>query len=231
MIRLQNIVKTYLLGDSLIRALDDVSLEIHRGEFVAITGSSGSGKSTLMNLLGCLDRPTSGVYHLDAIDVSSLESDELARVRNQKIGFVFQNFNLLPRMSALENVMQPLYYASVPESEARDRARDALARVGLQDRMGHHPNQLSGGQRQRVAIARSLINNPAILLADEPTGNLDSQTGSEVLNLFCQLHEEGRTILVVTHDREVAGYCQKRIHFKDGRQSQVPLKRRASDQK
>jgi putative ABC transport system ATP-binding protein len=215
MIRAEHLHKTYNLGGGVIRALDDVSLEIGEGEIVAITGASGSGKSTLMNILGCLDRPDSGTYVLAGEDVSTLSKDRLAEIRNLRIGFVFQTFNLLPRMNALENVELPLLYAGGHLS--RERAAKALSTVGLGDRMEHEPNQLSGGQRQRVAVARALVSDPAIILADEPTGNLDSKTGEEILKLFQDLNDQGHTIIMVTHDLDVAKHCKREIHIRDGR--------------
>jgi putative ABC transport system ATP-binding protein len=215
LIQAQNLTKSYELGGQTVHALDDVSLEIAAGEMVAIRGPSGSGKSTLMNILGCLDRPDSGSYILAGEDVSTLNDDELAEVRALRIGFVFQQFNLLPRMSALLNVELPIHY--VGGKRAREKAETALEIVGLADRMHHEPNQLSGGQRQRVAIARALVNDPAIILADEPTGALDTKTGEEVLALFKELNSQGRTILVVTHDPVVARHCQREIHFRDGK--------------
>jgi len=215
MIKTMDICKTYQLGESTVNALDGVSINVEEGEMVAITGPSGSGKSTLMHILGCLDRPDSGSYFIGNEDVATLSTDELAMIRNRRIGFVFQSFNLLPRLSALENVELPLLYAGV--SDARDRATEALKTVGLEKRSGHAPNQLSGGQRQRVAIARAIVTNPAIILADEPTGNLDSHTGDEILNLFQNLSKSGRTIIVVTHDSYVAEHCQRQIHIRDGK--------------
>ncbi|MGA3066777.1 MAG: ABC transporter ATP-binding protein [Tepidisphaeraceae bacterium] len=215
MIRAEHLVKTYLLGGQVVRALDGVSVHIEEGEMVAIRGPSGSGKSTLMNILGCLDRPDEGRYLLAGEDVSGMTKNGLAEVRNRRIGFVFQNFNLLPRMSALENVELPLHYAA--RHDAVERAIEALARVGLVDRMHHEPNQLSGGQRQRVAVARALVTNPAILLADEPTGSLDSRTGEEILALFKSLNSQGRTVIVVTHDASVAAHCQREIFLRDGK--------------
>ncbi|MGE0200765.1 MAG: ABC transporter ATP-binding protein [Candidatus Melainabacteria bacterium] len=209
------LTKSYAIGDSHVPVLHGVDLSVARGEMIALTGSSGSGKSTLMNILGCLDRPDSGAYLLDGRDVAQMDDDELAGIRNQKIGFVFQTFNLLPRMSALENVGLPLLYAGIARPEAQAKA--ALARVGLADRTHHEPNQLSGGQRQRVAIARALVNNPSIILADEPTGNLDTHTSAEVMALFSELHAEGRTIIIVTHEPEVAEYCTRQIRMRDGR--------------
>lgn len=214
MIRIEGLRKSYQLGETTVHALNGVDLEIREGEMVAITGPSGSGKSTLMHILGCLDSPDEGRYTLAGEDVSRMGKDQLAGVRNRRIGFIFQSFNLLPRLSALENVELPLLYAAV--TDAKERAEAALARVELQDRLGHEPSQLSGGQRQRVAIARALVNNPAVLLADEPTGNLDSHTGAAILDLFHELHREGRTIVVVTHDDEIASQCQRAIHIRDG---------------
>jgi putative ABC transport system ATP-binding protein len=215
MIRGENLVKTYNLGGNIIRALDDVSFEIQDGTMTAITGASGSGKSTLMNILGCLDRPDSGSYTLGDEDVSKLGNSRLAEIRNRRIGFVFQTFNLLPRMSALENVELPLLYAG--RSEAQDNAKEALRIVGLGDRMYHEPNQLSGGQRQRVSVARAIVSNPDIILADEPTGNLDSKTGVEILALFESLHAQKRTIVIVTHDPDVARHCPNELHMRDGK--------------
>ncbi|HEV7298241.1 MAG TPA: ABC transporter ATP-binding protein [Tepidisphaeraceae bacterium] len=215
MIEAEHLIKSYELGGQIVHALDDVSLHVAAGEMVAIRGPSGSGKSTLMNILGCLDRPDEGRYVLAGEDVSELSPDELARVRNRQIGFVFQTFNLLPRMTALENVELPIQYAG--GQGARDKAEAALEIVGLADRMHHEPNQLSGGQRQRVAIARALVNDPAIILADEPTGALDTRTGEEVLSLFKQLNAQGRTILIVTHDLTVARHCPREIYIRDGK--------------
>jgi putative ABC transport system ATP-binding protein len=214
MIQANHLQKSYELGGQTVHALADVSLHIAPGEMVAIRGPSGSGKSTLMNILGCLDRPDSGHYVLAGDDVSTLNDDELADVRNRRIGFVFQTFNLLPRMSALENVELPIQYAG--GHEARHRALRALANVGLADRTHHEPNQLSGGQRQRVAIARALVNDPAIILADEPTGALDTRTGIEVLALLTELNKQGRTIIIVTHDLNVARHCPREIYLMDG---------------
>ncbi len=215
MIEIENITKVYQMGETEVRALDGVSLKIEDGEWVAITGPSGSGKSTLMSILGCLDTPTSGSYLLDGIDVAKMRDDQLAAVRNRKIGFVFQQFNLLSRTSALENVALPLLYAT--GNHQRDRAQAALAAVGLSDRMGHRPNELSGGQQQRVAIARALVTEPSILLADEPTGNLDSKTGKEIMALFSELHRtRGITVIFVTHDPTIAANAQRMIHIQDG---------------
>jgi len=214
-IHAQELVKVYTLGGSSVRALDGVSIEIDDGEMVAITGPSGSGKSTLMHILGCLDRPDSGTYVLAGDDVSKLSKNRLAEIRNRRIGFVFQTFNLLPRATALENVELPLLYAG--EHLTRDRAREALATVGLGDRIRHEPSQLSGGQRQRVALARAIVTDPAVILADEPTGNLDTKTGEEILTLLEALNAQGRTIIMVTHDLEVANHCQRRFNMRDGR--------------
>jgi ABC-type lipoprotein export system ATPase subunit len=219
LIELRDIRKTYHLGEVDLPVLQGISLHVARGELVALMGTSGSGKSTLMNLLGCLDRPTAGEYWLDGQEISGLSAKERARVRKQTIGFVFQSFNLLARTSALENVMMPLSYAikHLTERQMEQRASELLNRVGLADRMDHQPSQLSGGQQQRVAIARSLVNNPQILLADEPTGNLDSRTSKEILQMFQDLNQhDGLTIIVVTHDPEVAGHAQRIIHIKDG---------------
>jgi putative ABC transport system ATP-binding protein len=216
MIEIENITKVYQMGETEVRALDGVSLKIEDGEWVAIMGPSGSGKSTLMAILGCLDSPTSGSYQLDGIDVAKMRDDDLAAVRNKKIGFVFQQFNLLARTSALENVALPLLYAT--GNHQRDRAQAALKAVGLGDRMGHRPNELSGGQQQRVAIARALVTEPSILLADEPTGNLDSKTGKEIMALFSDLHStRGITVIFVTHDPAIAANAQRVIHIQDGR--------------
>nr|WP_156819294.1 ABC transporter ATP-binding protein [Succinispira mobilis] len=200
-----------------LNTLIDINLEIYEGEFAAIMGPSGSGKSTLMNILGCLDRPTTGEYYLYDREVAQLSDDELAEVRNKKIGFVFQSFNLLPRMSALENVALPLVYANISSKERREKAISMLDKVGLQDRMQHKPNELSGGQRQRVAIARALINNPAIIMADEPTGNLDSKSSEDIMEIFAQLNEQGKTIIVVTHEQEIALKTKRIITVRDGR--------------
>jgi len=208
--------KTYVMGSEEIHALRGVSIAIERGEYVAIMGPSGSGKSTLMNLIGCLDTPSKGSYFLNGKQVSQMNDNELARVRNEEIGFVFQTFNLLPRATALHNVELPLVYAGVPAKDRQDRAKTALAKVELTDRMTHRPNELSGGQRQRVAIARALVNNPSILLADEPTGNLDSKTGLEIMGLFERLHQAGNTIVLVTHEADVAAYAYRAIHIRDG---------------
>jgi putative ABC transport system ATP-binding protein len=217
-IRLENIVKTYDLGEVQVHALRGVSLEIYPGEFVAVMGASGSGKSTLMNIIGCLDKATRGRYFLDGKDVSGLTKKELAKIRSQKIGFVFQQFNLLSRTSALENVELPTIYAGVPIQERERRAREALQRVGLAEREGHFPSQLSGGQQQRVAIARALVNNPALLLADEPTGNLDSRTSVEIMDILQKLNDEhGLTVVIVTHEPDIAQYAKRALEFRDGK--------------
>ena len=208
--------KTYVMGSEEIHALRGVNIGIERGEYVAIMGPSGSGKSTLMNLIGCLDTPSKGSYLLNGKQVSQMNDNELARIRNEEIGFVFQTFNLLPRASALQNVELPLIYAGVQGKERTQRARAALDKVELSTRMGHRPNELSGGQRQRVAIARALVNNPSILLADEPTGNLDSKTGAEIMALFARLHEGGNTIVLVTHEADIAAFAHRTIHLRDG---------------
>ena len=216
LIETRDLWKTYVMGSEEIHALRGVSMEIQRGEYVAIMGPSGSGKSTLMNLIGCLDTPSKGTYLLNDKEVSRMDDDELARIRNEEIGFVFQTFNLLPRASALHNVELPLVYAGVSGAERAERAKAALTKVELEHRMGHKPNELSGGQRQRVAIARALVNNPSILLADEPTGNLDSKTGVEIMALFERLHAAGNTIVLVTHEPEVAAHAHRAIHIRDG---------------
>jgi putative ABC transport system ATP-binding protein len=213
----RNLQRDYDIGGEVVHALRGVDLVIRKNEFVAIMGPSGSGKSTLMNLVGCLDSPTGGEYWLNGHRVSELEDDELARIRNKEIGFVFQTFNLLPRATALHNVELPLVYAGLGSKERRALASDALARVGLSDRVQHRPNELSGGQRQRVAIARALVNSPSILLADEPTGNLDSATSEEILGLFEALHREGQTIVLVTHELDIAEHALRQVHLKDGR--------------
>lgn len=216
-IRLEDIFKIYRVGNQEVRALDGVSLSVFRNEYVAIMGPSGSGKSTLMNILGCLDSPDSGRYILNGTDVSEMDDGELADVRNREIGFVFQSFNLLPRYNALENVALPMVYAGVPAGERRVKAAEALRSVGLEDRMDHRPNELSGGQRQRVALARALINSPSIILADEPTGNLDTHTSVEIMRLFDQIYRNGNTVIVVTHEEDIAAYAHRVIRLRDGR--------------
>lgn len=216
LVELKGIRKSFTLGSDEIEILHGVNLKVERGEFVAMMGPSGSGKSTTMNILGCLDRPTSGTYLLDGRDVGGLESDELASIRNSMIGFVFQGFNLLQKTTAAENVELPMLYAGIPAKERHERARAALAEMGLSDRMDHEPTQLSGGQQQRVAIARGIVNRAPILMADEPTGNLDSKTSDEIMRLFSKLNEEGITIILVTHEPDVAAYAKRILHFKDG---------------
>ncbi|HET6267488.1 MAG TPA: ABC transporter ATP-binding protein [Acidobacteriota bacterium] len=213
-IQFENLTKIYKMGETEVRALDNINLVVMPGEFLAVMGHSGSGKSTLMNIMGCLDRPTSGRYLLEGIDVSEMNRAQRAEIRNDKIGFVFQNFNLLSRTSALENVELPLLYTS--KNQPPDRAKECLARVGLSGREDHTPSQLSGGQQQRVAIARALVNDPAILLADEPTGNLDTKTSNEILDIFSELHQEGRTIILITHEPDIARYAQRTITLRDG---------------
>ena len=217
LIRTENLWKTYQMGSTQVHALQSVTFEIHRNEYVAIMGPSGSGKSTLMNLIGCLDTPTQGQYWLSDKLVSTMKDDELAHIRNKEIGFVFQTFNLLARSTALHNVELPLIYSGVSARERSERAKQALTMVELADRMDHKPNELSGGQRQRVAIARALVNRPSIILADEPTGNLDSATGDEILKLFDKLHAEGNTIILVTHERDIAAYAHRIISIRDGK--------------
>jgi putative ABC transport system ATP-binding protein len=216
LIETRDLWKTYVMGEEEIHALRGVSIQIERGEYVAIMGPSGSGKSTLMNLIGCLDTPSKGSYLLNGKQVSEMNDNELARIRNQEIGFVFQTFNLLPRASALQNVELPLVYAGMPSRDRQAQAKNALDRVELTSRMTHKPNELSGGQRQRVAIARALVNNPSILLADEPTGNLDSKTGAEIMALFAKLHEAGNTIVLVTHEADIAAFAHRTISVRDG---------------
>lgn len=222
-IEIEDIVKNYQIGSVIVRALRSVSFTINRNEYVAIMGPSGSGKSTLMNLIGCLDTPTSGSYFLNGTDVSKMEDDRLAEIRNKEIGFVFQTFNLLPRYTALENVTLPLIYAGVPKIEREKMAIEKLSQVGLADRMHHKPNELSGGQRQRVAIARALVNNPSIILADEPTGNLDSKTSVDIMNLLDEIHKNGNTVIVVTHEEDIAKHAARIIRLLDGEiSSDVP---------
>src|SRR5918997_1848219 len=216
LIETRELWKTYQMGDEEIHALRGVSIQIERGEYVAIMGPSGSGKSTLMNLIGCLDTPSKGSYLLNDKEVAAMNDDELARIRNEEIGFVFQTFNLLPRATALHNVELPLVYAGMPAKDRQERAKQALEKVELTARASHRPNELSGGQRQRVAIARALVNDPSILLADEPTGNLDSKTGNEIMGVFDRLHGSGNTIVLVTHEAEIAAYAHRTIHIRDG---------------
>ena len=233
LIQVSHLSKTYAMGDVDVHALRGVSLEVKRGEFVAIMGASGSGKSTFMNIVGCLDVPTKGEYFLDDLNVSRLSRDKLAGIRNEKIGFVFQGFNLLSRTSALENVELPMFYRSMTGKARKERAMEALRVVGLSERWQHMPNQLSGGQQQRVAIARALVNDPSIILADEPTGNLDSRTSVEVMEIFQSLNERGITILIVTHETDIAEYAKRNVVFKDGKikkDSIVPTRRYATEQ-
>ncbi|WP_420540201.1 ABC transporter ATP-binding protein [Paenibacillus polymyxa] len=226
-IQIEGLKKVYHVGDQEIHALREVQLDITDGDFVAIMGPSGSGKSTMMNVIGCLDLPTSGQFYLDGYSILDAREDELAIIRNQKIGFVFQKFHLLPRSTALENVELPMIYAGVSAKERRLRAMDALTSVGLGDRMNNRPNELSGGQQQRVSIARALVNNPVILLADEPTGALDSKTSVEIMGIFQRLNDQGKTVVLVTHDQEVAEYAKRLIHFRDGRiEKDQPVEKR-----
>lgn len=215
-IKIENLWKIYQLGEVQVEALRGVSFEVEEGEFIAIMGPSGSGKSTLLNILGCLDRPTRGCYFLDGQEVSQLNENQLAQVRNQRIGFIFQSFNLLPRLTALQNVELPLIYAEVPSQKRKEQAIKSLEAVGLGDRVHHYPNQLSGGQQQRVAIARALVNNPSIILADEPTGNLDTHSSEEIMHILQQLNREGKTIILVTHERDIASHTHRILHFRDG---------------
>ncbi len=216
LIKVKNLKKQFQIGSEIVNAIKDISFEVNAGEFISIMGPSGSGKTTLMNIIGCLDTPTSGEYHLDDSEVSLLDDDELAAIRNRKIGFVFQSFHLLTRNTALKNVMLPLTYAGYDKSEATEKAKSVLGKVGLDDRINHKPNELSGGQQQRVAIARALVNNPSIIFADEPTGNLDTKTGEEIMNLFKELHRNGQTIIVITHENEIADQTERIITVKDG---------------
>ncbi len=216
MIELSNITKSYHMGDMILNVLNGISLSIKSGELIAIMGPSGSGKSTLMNIIGCLDRPTSGTYQLDGSEIGLVSDDELAHIRNRKLGFVFQTFNLLPRFSALKNVEVPLIYSGVPAKQRKERAAPLLHKVGLGDRMDHKPTELSGGQQQRVAIARALVNNPPVLLADEPTGNLDSKSGEDILEILLGLNKQGVTMIIVTHDSNVASRCRRVLSLKDG---------------
>jgi putative ABC transport system ATP-binding protein len=217
LIELQGITKYYEMGSQVVKALDGIDIEVSRNDYLAFIGSSGSGKSTMLNILGCLDRPTSGEYNLNGKNVEILDQNELSEIRNLEIGFIFQSFNLLPRANALGNVMQPLIYRNIGVRKRKEMAMEALTRVRLDDRIDHLPNQLSGGQRQRVAIARALVTNPSILLADEPTGNLDSRTTIEIMQLFDELHGEGQTLIVVTHEDEIAQHCRRIVEMKDGK--------------
>lgn len=217
LIDLKDIYKIYQMGSAQINALDGLDCQIEKGEYVALMGPSGSGKSTLMNIIGCLDTPSEGIYSLNGTNVSDMSDDDLASIRNVEIGFVFQSFNLLPRTSAIENVSLPLVYAGISKNERMERAQKALEKVGLGDRADHKPNELSGGQRQRVAIARALINNPSIVLADEPTGNLDSKSSLEIMNLFGQIHQDGNTVVMVTHEEDIAKYAKRTIRMIDGK--------------
>ncbi|MEY4012528.1 MAG: hypothetical protein RIT22_1652 [Bacteroidota bacterium] len=216
LIKITNIKRDFVLGNEIVYVLKGIDLQINKGEYVALMGPSGSGKSTLMNLLGCLDTPTSGTYILNGKDVSQMKDDELAEIRNKEIGFVFQTFNLLPRTTALDNVALPMIYAGYSKSERNERATEVLKQVNLADRMDHQPNQLSGGQRQRVAVARALVNKPSIILADEPTGNLDSKTSVEIMKLFGDIHASGNTVILVTHEEEIAAYANRVIRLRDG---------------
>lgn len=216
LITIKDIKRDFVLGNEIINVLKGIDLQIKRGEYVALMGPSGSGKSTLMNILGCLDTPTSGTYILNGKDVSQMHDDDLAEIRNKEIGFVFQTFNLLPRTTALDNVALPMIYAGYSKTERKERATEVLTQVGLNDRMDHQPNQLSGGQRQRVAVARALVNKPSIILADEPTGNLDSKTSEEIMKLFGEIHANGNTVILVTHEEDIAAYAHRIIRLRDG---------------
>ena len=217
LIELKDIMKTYVMGDNIVHALNHVDVTIDYGEFTAIMGASGSGKSTMMNILGCLDRPTSGEYFLDGKEIAGYNDDELAHTRNAKIGFVFQNFNLLPKLTAQANVALPLIYAGVSEAERMERAKRALEAVGLGDRLDHKPMEMSGGQRQRVAIARALINDPPVIMADEPTGNLDTKSSYEIMDIFKKMNEQGKTVIMVTHEPDIAAYCKRVLVMRDGK--------------
>ena len=230
MIALRNIVKRYRMGDEEVMALDGLDLDIDRNEYVALVGPSGSGKSTLMNIIGCLDSPSEGSYLLNGRDTAKLGEVELAQVRNREIGFVFQSFHLLPRMTVLQNVMQPLVYRGMPAAERRRRAAAALEKVGLGNRQAHRPNELSGGQRQRVAVARALVGEPSLLLADEPTGNLDSRTSREIMALFDELHAQGQTVMVVTHEPDIAAHCRRTVRIGDGKVVSDTVNERALDE-
>ncbi|MBM87000.1 MAG: macrolide ABC transporter ATP-binding protein [Gammaproteobacteria bacterium] len=216
LIQLQDITKYYEMGTQVVKALDGINIDVYKNDYLAFIGSSGSGKSTMLNILGCLDKPTNGQYHLNGTNVENLDQNQLSEIRNKEIGFIFQSFNLLPRADALGNVMQPLIYRNISVRKRKEMAIEALTRVGLSDRIDHLPNQLSGGQRQRVAIARALVTQPSILLADEPTGNLDSRTTTEIMQLFDELHGEGHTLIIVTHENEIARHCHRIIEMKDG---------------
>jgi putative ABC transport system ATP-binding protein len=217
LIQLQSITKYYEMGSQVVKALDGIDIDVYKNDYLAFIGSSGSGKSTMLNILGCLDKPTEGQYHLNGTNVENLDQNQLSEIRNKEIGFIFQSFNLLPRANALGNVMQPLIYRDINLGKRKEMAMNALERVGLGDRVDHLPNQLSGGQRQRVAIARALVTHPSILLADEPTGNLDSRTTVEIMQLFDELHSEGHTLIVVTHEDEIAQHCHRIVEMKDGK--------------
>jgi putative ABC transport system ATP-binding protein len=229
LIKITNIKRDFPLGNEIVYVLKGIDIQINKGEYVALMGPSGSGKSTLMNLLGCLDTPTSGSYILNGKDVSQMKDDELAEIRNKEIGFVFQTFNLLPRTTALDNVALPMIYAGYSKAERKARAEKVLEQVGLADRMDHQPNQLSGGQRQRVAVARALVNKPSIILADEPTGNLDSKTSVEIMNLFDEIHANGNTVIVVTHEEEIAAHAHRIIRLRDGLVESDTVNKRCSD--